>query len=245
MQPSPMDEHESCTNTTSRSETCNSLCVVSSTQYTLSEPSTDLSSVQFYCQLGPGQFILTTYIGGVKYTVLYDTGASICFARPGLSVQSTEAQLPENTAAKSLGVRLGDNSLVSTSDCRNFSFDVKGQAHAWDYHVMQLPAGLDFIVGMDFMGQHNVILLTKSRKVLFGDSVLNYANVSAVDDSQCNNGPVMENFDPMDLDLPVTPLQDSIIHNSVNEPPLIPKDVDSQTNCSENSSSARIFASVE
>ena len=77
---------------------------------------------------------------------------------------------------------------------------------------MQLPAGLDFIVGMDFMGQHDVILLTKSRKVLFGDSVLNYANVSAVDDLQCNNGPVMENFDPMDLDLPVTPLQDSIIH---------------------------------
>ena len=59
-----------------------------------------------------------------------------------------------------VNVRLGDNSsLVSTSDCRHFSFDVKGHAHAWDYHVMQLPAGLDFIVGMDFMGQHDVILL--------------------------------------------------------------------------------------
>ena len=55
----------------------------------------------------------------------------------------------------------------------------------------------------------------------------------------------MENSDPMDQDLLVTPLQDSIIHNPVNEPPTIPKDVDSQTNCSENSSSARIFASVE
>ena len=77
----------------------------------------------------------------------------------------TEAQLPENTAVKSLGVRLGDNSLVSTSDCRHFFFDVKGHAHAWDYHVMQLPAGLDFIVGMDFMGQHDVIYLTKFKKV--------------------------------------------------------------------------------
>ena len=95
---------------------------------------------------------------------------------------------------------------------------------------MQLPAGLDFIVGMDFMGQHDVILLTKSRKVLFGDSVLNYANVTAVDESQCKNGPAREDSDPMDLDTLVTPLQDSIIHNSVKKPPTVPKNVDFQAN---------------
>ena len=214
MKPSPTDALDSCANTTHRIETCNSLCVVSSTQLPQSDTSPDLSI--HFCQLGPGQFTVETYIGGSKFAVLYDTGASICFARPGLSVQSTVAQLPENSAVKSLGVRLGDNSLVSTSDCRNYSFDVKGHAHTWDYHIMQLPAGLDFIVGMDFMGQHDVILLTKSRKVLFGDSVLNYANVTAVDESQCKNGPARENSDPMDLDTLVTPLQDSIIHNSVS-----------------------------
>ena len=244
MKPSSMDAPDSCTNTTDRTETCSSLCVVSTTQPSQSATSPDFS-INYYCQLGPGQFILETYIGGVKYTVLYDTGASICFARPGLTVQSTEAQLPENTAVKSLGVRLGDNSLVSTSDCRNFSFDVKGHAHTWDYHVMQLPAGLDFIVGMDFMGQHDVILLTRSRKVLFGDSVLNYANVPAVDESHGKNGPARENSDPMDLDTLVTPLQDPIIHNLVSEPPTVPKNVDSQANCSEKSTKAKIFASVE
>ena len=134
MKPSSMDAPDSCTNTTDRFETCSSLCVVSTTQPSQSATSPDFS-INYFCQLGPGQFILETHIDGVKHTVLYDTGASICFARPGLSVQSTEAQLPENTAVKSLGVRLGDNSLVSTSDCRNFSFDVKGHAHTWDYHV--------------------------------------------------------------------------------------------------------------
>ena len=33
---------------------------------------------------------------------------------------------------------------------------------------MELPVGLDLVVGIDFMRKHDVILLTASLKVLFG-----------------------------------------------------------------------------
>ena len=62
--------------------------------------------------------------------------------------------------------------------CKRLTFEVKRESHTWDYHFMELPVGLDLIVGMDFMRKHDVILLTASLKVLFGNNVLNYAELA-------------------------------------------------------------------
>jgi len=172
------------------------------------------------CQLGPGQFIITAFINGDQYCILYDTGASICFVRPGLTIQSSDPELPENVNNSGVNVRLGDNSVVASTNCSRLTFDVKGQTHAWDYHVMPLPVGLDIIIGMDYMGTYDVILLTASRKVLFGHNVLNYANVSVVNDTQCKYGPELVNItgqaeDP--IPIPLNSLQDDPVR-----PPTVP-----------------------
>ena len=69
---------------------------------------------------------------------------------------------------------MGDNSLVSASECRHLVYEIKGQSHSWDYHTMPLLSGIDIIVGMDFMEANDVVLLTKHKKVLFGSHVLNF-----------------------------------------------------------------------
>ena len=100
-------------------------------------------------------------------------------------------QLPENANHSSgIDVRLGDNSVVSTNACKRLTFEVKGESHTWDFHFMELPVGLDLIVGMDFMRKHDVILLTASLKVLFGNNnVLNYATLAySVDEPKCKYG---------------------------------------------------------
>ena len=111
-------------------------------------------------------------------------------------MQSSDPELSENINSSGVKVRLGDNSVVSTSNCMRLNFDVKGQSHSWDYHVMPLPVGLDIIIGMDYMGTYDVILLTATRKVLFGCNVLNYAKVSGADDTQCKYGPELHVLHP-------------------------------------------------
>ena len=55
----------------------------------------------------------------------------------------------------------------------SLQFKVGEHAHDWDYHVMQLPRGIDLIIGMDFMKDNDVSLLCGTQKVMFGDAVLN------------------------------------------------------------------------
>ena len=46
-----------------------------------------------------------------------------------------------------------------TGIVEHLRFKVGEHAHDWDYHVMQLPRGIDLIVGMDFMKDNDVSLL--------------------------------------------------------------------------------------
>ena len=158
-------------------------------------------------QLGPGQFKFSVVINGSDYTLLYDTGASCCFCRDGLSIQAEKAKLSCNSNNPNGGiqVRLGDNSLVSASECRHLVYDIKGRSHSWDYHTMPLPSGIDIIVGMDFMEANDVVLLTKQKKVLFGSHVLNFlltegSNCHILDFSNpgCKYGP-REDVQPSDV----------------------------------------------
>ena len=95
---------------------------------------------------------------------MYDTGASISFARPGLVVGTVEELMP----LQATKVTLGDASVTQTRGARGHTFDVYGKAHDWIYQEMQLPKGIDFIIGMDFMTHHDVLLLPRRKQVLFG-----------------------------------------------------------------------------
>jgi hypothetical protein len=108
--------------------------------------------------------VLDVDCNGVKVRIMYDTGASISFARPGLVVGTVEELMP----LEATKVTLGDASVTQTRGARGHTFDVYGKAHDWIYQEMQLPKGIDFIIGMDFMTHHDVLLLPRRKQVLFG-----------------------------------------------------------------------------
>ena len=106
-----------------------------------------------------GQFIVSTVVAGRKCRVLYDTGASTCFVQAGhalLESSSPCSDLNGNYSSGGLQVCLGDGSMVATQGCVRLSATVGGKQYAWDFHVMTLPAGIDIIVGMDFLKFHDV-----------------------------------------------------------------------------------------
>ena len=73
-----------------------------------------------------------------------------------------------------LQIRLGDDSIAKTASCVHLTYDIGDHSHAWDYHVMDLPRGIDIIIGMDFMKKKEVSLLCGPEKVLFGTELLNF-----------------------------------------------------------------------
>ena len=122
------------------------------------------------------QFVVDTHIHGIKCRVLYDTGASVCFVKSQHQILEHASPCSDangNLSSGGLQICLGDNSRVTTDACVQLAFSVGGKPHKWDYHVMELPAGIDVIVGMDFMKFHDVVLLTADQRVLFGDTLLN------------------------------------------------------------------------
>jgi hypothetical protein len=65
-------------------------------------------------------------------------------------------------------------SIFSTVGCKRLKFKVSGRSHEYDYHIMNLPHGIDVIVGMDFMLDNDVILLARSQTVMFGGALSCY-----------------------------------------------------------------------
>ena len=127
--------------------------------------------------LGGGQFLVRVTVDGHHMNILYDTGASLCFVRPGLHLISTaecaQSESYRHLAEGGLQIRLGDDSSVTTDACLHLKFSVGEKSHDWDYHVMTLPRGVDIIMGMDFMEPNDVNLLCGKKKVMFGTDVLN------------------------------------------------------------------------
>ena len=78
--------------------------------------------VTVLASLGRGQFLVRATIGGQTLTILYDTGASISFARSGLPllVDAPRAQSEEykHLADGGLKIRLGDDSDCKTESWR-------------------------------------------------------------------------------------------------------------------------------
>ena len=101
--------------------------------------------------LGGGQFLLRVTVNGVPLNILYDSGASTCFARTNLpmlaNAESAQREGNRHLVEGGLKIRLGDDSNAETSACKHLRFKVGEHAHDWDYHVMQLPRGIDLIVG--------------------------------------------------------------------------------------------------
>ena len=135
--------------------------------------------------LGPGQFLVRVTVNGEKLCILYDSGASLCFARPGLSMLSDPNVCSDSTdeSLKSGGlqIRLGDDSLATTGGCKLLKYIIGKHKHDWDYHVMDLPRGIDLIIGMDFMKYHDVSLLCGPEKVLFGTELLSFMGIDMTD----------------------------------------------------------------
>ena len=116
-------------------------------------------------------------VNGHDTAILYDTGASVCFVRPGsILLESAQECSEANSSCASGGVTiaLGDDSKVVTQACKKLHFSVNGQSHDYDYHVMPLPRGIDVIVGMDYMIENDVILLSRSQTVMFGGTLCCY-----------------------------------------------------------------------
>ena len=142
---------------------------------TISSSALPLSELHL-ATLGPGQFLVRVTVNGEKLCILYDSGASLCFARPGLSMltdpDSCSESTDESLKSGGLQIRLGDDSLATTGGCKLLNYTIGKHKHDWDYHVMDLPRGIDLIIGMDFMKYHDVSLLCGPEKVLFGTELL-------------------------------------------------------------------------
>ena len=65
-----------------------------------------------------------------------------------------------------LPIRLGDDHVTHTGGCVEIDFDVSGMKHKHDYHIMPLPRGIDFIVGMDLMTDLRIVLVPHERKIV-------------------------------------------------------------------------------
>ena len=157
-------EHTSLNSTTHLSPTLRCLWVVS-------------PQITILASLGRGQFLVRATIGGHSCVILYDTGASISFARSDLPLLSgalpAQSEEYKHLATGGLKIRLGDDSDCTTDACVRLQFHIKGHAHDWDFHVMRLPQGIDMIIGMDFMEENDVTLLCGQKKVMYGSTVLN------------------------------------------------------------------------
>ena len=92
--------------------------------------------------LGAGQFLVRVTINGEKLCVLYDSGASLCFARTGLPLLSDPNCASESKdgglLSGGLQIRLGDDSLAKTGGCMflKYTRSIGKHKHDWDYHVM-------------------------------------------------------------------------------------------------------------
>ena len=101
----------------------------------------------------------------------------MCFVRPGSCLLDTAQACSEANSSWASGgvtIALGDDSKVETQACKKLHFSVNGQSHDYDYHVMPLPRGIDVIVGMDYMIENDVILLSRSQTVTFGGTLCCY-----------------------------------------------------------------------
>ena len=111
---------------------------------------------------------------GLRYGEVW--GRTTCFEGPNLS-ESKDASL----LSGGLQIRLGDDSLASTGGRMFLKFTIGKHKHDWDYHVMDLPRGIDIIIGMDFMKHHDVSLLCGPEKVLFGTELLTFMGMDLTD----------------------------------------------------------------
>ena len=96
-------------------------------------------------------------------------------------------------------------------------------AHDWDYHVMQLPRGIDLIVGMDFMKDNDVSLLCGTQKVMFGYSVLNAITLDPSELTTENYGPDALELDESDSQMKIDVPEIASIHSEKEDdtaPPI-------------------------
>ena len=96
-----------------------------------------------------------------KVNVLLDTGSSHSFCRPGL-VQSTHT-------GRKFSVTMADNSVLQDIPEGNLKFKVQGIACNLNACEMQLPDGVDIILGQSWMKPHQATLLTWCGQVNFID----------------------------------------------------------------------------
>ena len=83
----------------------------------------------------------------VLSVMVWSQPASPLLTDPNSCSESTDKSLKSG----GLQIRLGDDSLATTGGCKLLNYTIGKHNHDWDYHVMDLPRGIDLIIGMDFM----------------------------------------------------------------------------------------------
>ena len=141
------------------------------------------------------------------------------------NAESAQRQGNLHLAEGGLKIRLGDDSNAETTACKHLRFKVGEHAHDWDYHVMQLPRGIDLIVGMDFMKDNDVSLLCGTQKVMFGYSVLNAITLDPSELTTENYGPDALELDESDSQMKIDVPEIASIHSEKEDdrPPYIAK----------------------
>ena len=122
-----------------------------------------------------GQFVVTAFICGISCRILFDTGASVCFVAADHNIINESSNCSDRNSHYTSGglqICLGDDSKIATQGCVQLPFSISGKQYAWDFHVMTLPAGIDVIIGMDFMRFHDVTLMAADERVLFGNTLM-------------------------------------------------------------------------
>ena len=124
------------------------------------------------------QFVVKTTCNGEWTRTLIDTGATVCFVSKLHAVKiidNSNGTVVKSTDAN-LSVRLGNNSRTCVSEYITCTIRESDKESVVVLYIMQLPQGIDIILGLNWQAAMNVLLDTVNRRIIYADYLNNKNN---------------------------------------------------------------------
>ena len=124
------------------------------------------------------QFVVKTTCNGEWTRTLIDTGATVCFVSKLHAVKiinNSNGTVVKSTDAN-LSVRLGNNSRTGVSEYITCTIRESDKESVVVLYIMQLPQGIDIILGLNWQAAMNVLLDTINRRIIYADYLNNKNN---------------------------------------------------------------------
>ena len=114
------------------------------------------------------QFVIQVSVGGQWARALVDTGATLSFCSMRYALLHFKSSF--KTSKSTLNIRLGDASLRPVSQYIDQTIIYNNRTAQPKLHIMNLPEGIDIIVGLDYMREMNCLLDPPNRRIILLNS---------------------------------------------------------------------------